>query len=329
MLKIPFLAGNKKALISIGTLIVLLLFPLITNSTFYVHVFILCFIFIIAASSLRLIATSGQISMGHAGFMSVGAYTSAVLAKSFDVSPWIGMLIGALMAMIIGYLIGIPFARLRGIYFTMATLFFGLGLLTINQLLSDYTGGYSGIGGIPPFFHTASKIPYYYLFLGLVTLSLLIFYRLENSRTGLTWKAISQSYSAASSIGINESHQRALVFSIGCLFAGLAGAGFAHYYLILSHSSFNFLASMYLIVYVLVGGIGSFAGPIIGTAILVAIPEALRSLRDYVPFIFAGIMLIVLFTMPQGLAGLPAQIWSLIKRKQRAGNSKEVIDHVS
>jgi len=330
MLKNPFVTGrNKTVYIYVGLVIVLLLFPLVVSSTFYIHILILSFIYVIAAGSLRLISTSGQISMGHAGFMGIGAYVSIYLSKFLGVSPWISMAIAALITLIIALIVGIPFARLRGIYFTMITLFFGLGALSIEQLFSDYTGGYSGIAGIPALFSTDSKIPYYYFFLILVTVCLIIMFRLEHSRIGQTWKAVAQSYSVASSIGINELQQRVLVFAIGCAFAGLAGAGLAHYSLVLSQSNFNLLASMYLIVYVLVGGIASFAGPIIGTAILVMIPEMSRSLKDYVPLLFAAIMLIVLFTMPKGLAGLPAQVKGWFHRKNKGNTPKEVINNAS
>lgn len=142
-------------------------------------------------------------------------------------------------------------------------------------------------------------------------------HRLEFSRLGLTWKAIAQSYSVASSIGINESGQRILCFAIGSLFAGLAGALFAHYYLVLSHDSFGFMQSIYLYIYMIVGGVNFFSGPIVGTAVLIIIPDIFRNLKEYVPFVFAGIMLIVLFVMPQGLVGLPIQIWSRIDKYLR------------
>ena len=144
--------------------------------------------------------------------------------------------------------------------------------------------------------------------------SLLVLYRIESCRIGLTFKSVAQSYVVASSVGINESGYRVLALAVGSFFVGLAGAGFAHYTSVLSHSAFNFLASINFLVYVLVGGIGSFAGPIVGTAVLIIIPELFRMLKGFTPYIFAGIMLLVIFVMPQGLVGLPWQIASLLKR---------------
>ncbi len=314
-----FLARKKltKPITYIAIIVILFLLPLFMTSTYYLHIFIITFIYIIVTSSLRLIATSGQISLGHAGFMSIGAYMSGVLAKLLGWTPWLTMPLGGIVTMAVAILVGYPFTRARVTYFTVVSLFFGIGILAINQILEKFTGGYSGIAGIPSLFGT-SKVPYYYFFLALTSLSLLILYRFEFCRVGLTFKAISQSYSVASSVGINEAGQRVLALAIGCFFVGIAGAGYAHYNLLLGHETFSLLASINLIVYMLVGGLGSFAGPIIGTAVLIIIPELFRNLKDYVPFIFSAILLIVLFLMPQGLAGLPEQIRSSIaKRRQR------------
>jgi branched-chain amino acid transport system permease protein len=171
-----------------------------------------------------------------------------------------------------------------------------------------------------------SKIPYYYFFLALTIICLFIMHRMEFSRIGLTWKAVAQSHSVASSIGIDETRQRIMSFAIGGLFAGLAGAAYAHYYVVLSVTTFSFFTSIYMFIYMMVGGVNSFYGPIVGTAVLLLVQTFARSLTKYVPFIFAGVLLLVLYLMPQGLAGLPAQIKSWAQ-KIRKGNrlEKEVI----
>jgi branched-chain amino acid transport system permease protein len=319
--------GGIVAMLVVAVLVFLI--PAFGTSQYFLSTCILAMIFIIAVSSLRLVAISGQVNMGHAGFMSVGAYVSAVLAKSYPLNPWLTILIGGLVTLGLGFLVGIPFARLRGIYFSMITLFFGAGLLSINQVLDRWTGGYSGMAGIPPLLHVASKVPYYYLFLGITIVCLAIIYRLEYSRLGVTWKAIAQSDLVAASIGVNVQIQRALALGIGCFFAGVAGATFAHYYTLLSHSSFNFLASINMIVYMLTGGLGSFVGPIVGTALLVVIPESLRFLKAYVPFIFAAMVLLVIYVMPNGLTGLPAQILAAVRNRRAPETKREVPDYAS
>lgn len=313
-----------------GLLIILAMIPWLGISIYYIHIFIGVFIYIIMTGSLRLISLSGQISLGHAGFMCAGAYTSAVLAKDLGWSPWLTIPIGALLAFILALLVAIPFSRLRGLYFTMISLFFGMAVLAINEVFENITGGQSGMVGIPPLFGI-SKIPYYYFFLGLMVVCLLIIYRLEFSRIGLTWKAVAQSHSVASSIGINEARQRIICFAIGGLFAGLVGAAYAHYYMILSVTTFGFFTSIYIFIYLMVGGVNSFYGPIIGTAFLLLVQAFARNLREYVPFIFAGVLLVVLYVMPQGLAGLPGQIrlWmGKIRKENSITPGKGVIDRV-
>jgi branched-chain amino acid transport system permease protein len=223
-------------------------------------------------------------------------------------------------------LIGYPFSRLRALYYAMGSLFFGIGVVQIIYAGGKWTGGYSGFTNIPPLLPgVTSKVPYYYFFLVLVLVSVIALYRFEFSRIGVSLKAIAQSHLVASSVGINEGWYRILAVGVGCFFAGLAGAGYAHYNLVLSGVSFGFLATLWLVMYVLIGGIGSFAGPIIGTFILILIPEFFRDLKMYAPYISAGILLIVVYLMPQGLVGLPQLIRSRIVERRR----RERITHAS
>jgi branched-chain amino acid transport system permease protein len=330
-IKTQFLVNKKgitKLSIYAGVLVILLLLPVFGLPIFYMHIFIGVFIYFILSCSLRLVGLSGQGSLGHAGLMCIGAYTSAILSKNLGWTPWLTMVLGALVTLGMAFLIGILICRLRGIYFVMMTLFFGMAILAIAQIFQAFTGGQSGLGQIPPLFNTASKIPYYYFFIILAAICLFIMYRLEFSRIGLTWKAIAQSYSVASSIGINEFGQRILCLATGGFFAGLAGAAFSHYYMTLSLDSAGFQTSMNMFIYMMVGGINSFAGPIIGTAILIIIPAIFRDLKDYVPFIYAAILLVMLFAAPQGLVSLPGKfkLWIGKLKKEPVTSQKEVIN---
>jgi branched-chain amino acid transport system permease protein len=250
--------------------------------------------------------------------MGIGAYSAAMLAKWLGWSPWLTIPLGGLISMGIGMLIGYPFARLRTLYYAMGSLFFGMGIIYVIWAGGSWTGGYSGLAGIPPLLPIGtSKVPYYYFFLGLAVVSLLALYRFEFSRIGINLKAIAQSYPVAASVGINEAWYRVLAVGVGCFFAGLAGAGYAHYTLILSGVTFSFMATLWLVMYVLIGGINSFIGPIIGTFILVLIPEFARDLKIYVPFISAVILLIVVFLMPKGLVSLPGIIRSAFTERRK------------
>ena len=294
----------------------LLLLPWLPKvGPYFLHVCILILTYIIATSSLRTIYVSGQASVGHAAFMGIGAYTSAILSMRLGWSPWLTILIGAVGTTVVATLSGYLFSRLRAIYFSMVTLFFGVAVEALMRSWVSLTGGRSGLVGFPgigvlsvpgigEINFAASKTPCYYLMLLLTFFTLLVLYRIERSRTGMNWMAIAQSPLVASSIGISETKFRMLAFGVGCFFAGLAGACYGHYSGVLSSSSFSLMPSIYLVIYMLLGGMSHFAGPVIGVVVLVAIPEIFRSLKEYAPFVFGVIMLLVIFLMPQGLAGL-------------------------
>jgi branched-chain amino acid transport system permease protein len=325
--QLPNLATSKPATghgkwtkpsVAAGVVVIIAILPLLLTSPYMLHIFILTFIYTIAAVSLRTILTSGQFPLAHGAFMGVGAYSAAMIAKWLGWSPWLTIPLGGLIAMGIGMLIGYPFARLRTLYYAMGSLFFGMGIIYIIWAGGSWTGGYSGLTGIPSLLPIGtSKVPYFYFFLGLAVLSLLALYRFEFSRIGINLKAIAQSHLVASSVGINEAWFRVLAVGVGCFFAGLAGAGYAHYATVLSGNSFSFMATLWLVMYVLIGGKDSFAGPIIGTFILVLIPEFARDLKVYVPFISAFILLIVVFLMPQGLVSVPELIRSAFTERRK------------
>lgn len=291
-------------------LVVLLLLPLFAESQYTLHILIMMLIYITAASSLRTLAISGQVSMAHAGFMSIGAYASACLARYLGFSPWLSIPLGGLATMLVAVLVGFPFSRVRAIYFSMVSLFFGIGILSVNSIFGKYTGHINGLIGIPPLF-IGSKIYYYYFFLGLTVLCLFILWRFESCRIGICLKAIDQSPDVAASVGISEVKFRVLSLGVSCFVVGILGACYAHYSMVISYSSFDLLASINLLVFVLIGGLGSFAGPIIGAVVLYLVPEIFRVLMEYTPYLYAGMLLLVIFAMPNGLVGLPGQIKAL------------------
>jgi branched-chain amino acid transport system permease protein len=320
------LGRNKRAKLSatVGFIVLLCLLPVFLSSSYTLHIFILTFIYTIATVSLRTITISGQFPLAHGAFMGVGAYAAGMTSRWLGWSCWITIPSAALFTAALGILIGYPFSRLRTLYYAMGSLFFGLGVIQIIYAFGDWTGGYSGFYGVHPMF-TGSKVPYYYFFLGLAVVCTVALYRFEFSRIGTNLKAIHQSHEVASSVGINEGWYRVMVVGVGCFFAGIAGACYAHYNLVISASSFNLGATLGLFMGVLVGGIGSFAGPVIGTFILTLFPEFLRDLKIYSPLVSAAILLIVVYLMPQGLVNLP---WLLLSGPSEAREEKGVA-HVS
>ena len=302
------------------TILIILLFllPLFVTKPYYLHILIITLLYIIVVSSLRTIALSGQVSIAHAAFMGIGGYFSGVLSKELGLTPWLTIPLGGVAAMVVAVLIGYPFTRVRAIYFSMVSLFGGIAIVNMIRMAQKWTGA-AGLAGIPPLSpinipglitipFLGQKVTYYYFTLLLTLVSLLVLYRIEHSRIGMTWKAIAQSYLVASSVGINEAGSRVLALAVGCFFAGIAGASYAHYNLVLTPGTFSFLPSIFLVMYMLVGGRNKFSGPIIGTAILVMVPELFRGLKEFSPLILGAIMVIVVFLMPQGIAGLLDQI---------------------
>jgi branched-chain amino acid transport system permease protein len=293
-----------KPMALMGLIIILAILPLLFSSPYLLHILILTFIYTVGAVSFRTITISGQFPLAHAAFMGIGAYTAAMASHYLTWSPWITIPMGALAAGIIGILFGYPFARLRTLYYAMGSLFFGVAITYIVQSFG-ITGGYIGLTKIQPLFSSISKVPYYYFFLVLALVCAVALYRFEFSRIGTNLKAIAQSHLLASSVGINEVRYRVLAVAVGCFFVGLVGAAFAHYNGIVTPSTFDLSATLWLAMYVLIGGIASFAGPLIGTPILYFIPQYYFSdLKSYSPYIPAVILIAIAYLMPKGLAGL-------------------------
>lgn len=309
---------------TIAVMVALVLVGLLVRGEYTLHLFILIMMNVVLASSLRLINLSGQLSLAHGGMVTIGAYTAALLVMKLGVSSWLGLLAAGVVAAIVSCLIGIPFTRLKGIYFTMVSIFFvQIVVLTVQQWRS-LTGGASGLYGIPRpdgFWGIAfrSKPSFYFYILALAAGSLLIMWAVEHSRVGLTFLGIRQTDTLAESVGINTAGYKILAFTTGGFFAGLIGAFYAQYISTLDPTAFSFLFTIYILIYMIVGGAGSFPGPIIGAAFLTLVPEVARPLKSFMPLLFAGILMVVIFFMPEGLVGLPGRIGRLLKRRPAKG----------
>jgi branched-chain amino acid transport system permease protein len=305
--------------------VVLLLLPQFIRQPYVCHIFIMMGVNIILAVSLRFIAMSGQFSLGHAGMVSIGAYTSALLVIKGGLSFWLALPLSGLTAMSIACLVGYPFTRLKGIYFTMVTLFLAEFIRLTAEQWKSLTGGVSGIMTIPrpnPIIipgllnaDFASKTDFYYLILMMVGITLLIFYAIESSRVGMTFLSIQQSESLSESIGINSTRFRVLAFGIGCFFAGIDGSFYSHYFSAIAPGSFGFLLGIYIFIYMVVGGMKRFAGPMIGAVILTLIPEFARRVKAYEPFVFAAILLLTIFFLRGGIISLPERLSKIITRR--------------
>jgi branched chain amino acid ABC superfamily ATP binding cassette transporter, membrane protein len=251
---------------------------------------------IILAASLNLInGYTGQFSLGHAGFMAVGAYVGVVFTTNFQMAFPVAILAGGVTAGLLGALIGLPTLRLRGDYLAIATL--GLGeIVRIVIINVPYVGGAAGFKGIPH--HT----DFTWVFC-LMLVTLFIIKNFVNSRHGRACLAIRENEIAAESMGVNTTRYKVLAFSIGAFFAGVAGVLFGHNMYILSPASFTFMQSFNILIMVVMGGLGSMTGSIAGALVVTFLSAALASFPNARMIIYALALILLMFYRPQGLFG--------------------------
>ncbi len=251
---------------------------------------------IILAASLNLInGYTGQFSLGHAGFMAVGAYVGVVLTTNFQVAFPIAILVGGIAAALLGALIGLPTLRLRGDYLAIATL--GLGeIVRIVIINVPYVGGAAGFKGIQ---HLTNFTWVFFLMLA----TLFIIKNFVNSRHGRACLAIRENEIAAESMGVHTTKYKVLAFTIGAFFAGVAGVLFGHNMYILSPASFTFMQSFNILIMVVMGGLGSMTGSIAGALVVTFLSAALASFPNARMIIYALALILLMFYRPQGLFG--------------------------
>jgi branched-chain amino acid transport system permease protein len=315
---------SAKALPYLFPVIIAGLLPIIfKGNEYFLHIYIVCIINIILGSSLRAMATTGQMSIGQAGFMAIGAYTSAILVTKFNFPVYGAFLMGGVAAMILAAVIGYPLARVKTIYFVMVTMFLGEIIRLFLFEWRSMTGGSTGMMGIPRieilsafgFSGTGwgERFEICYFGLALLIVVHLILYNIERSSLGRVFAAIGQDESVASSVGINVARHKVMIFCIGSFFTGLAGSFYAHYMTVLNPDTFGVFMSLYILIYVAVGG-KKFSGPIAGAIVLTLIPEIFGGLKQYQPLVFVLVLFIVVFLIPEGLAGLPEMIRSKFRK---------------
>jgi branched-chain amino acid transport system permease protein len=305
-LPVPAQYGINLALFVIFLVVVNSLIASGTITNYFTKVIMLIGINIILAVSLNL-ATGylGQLPLGHAGFMAVGAYASAIFIKASElplfISLPIAIIIGGIVAGIFGFIIGIPALRLKGDYLAIITLGFGeiirVVLLNIDSVLGfDFTYGAASLKNIPK---TTT-------FLGsfiCVFLVCFVIHATMKSRHGRAVLSIRENEIAAESCGINTTYYKTMAFVMSAFFAGVAGSLYAGYLGILNPSSFGFMKSIEILVMVVLGGMGSMIGSVISAIVLTALPELLRAFSDYRMIAYSLLLVMVMIFRPTGLMG--------------------------
>ena len=311
----PF-SGRQKLLGGLGA-VVLFAYPFVFDGPFPQHVMIMIFLYALMAQSWNIMAGyCGQISLGHAVFFGIGAYSSGFLFATYRVSPWLGMLVGIVLAMVMALVIGIPTFRLRGHYFAIATLVIGESVQTIFQRW-EFVGAARGIW-LPivrenawlNFQFNESKIPYYFIALGFLALATLAVWRMERSRAGYYFRAIREEPEAASSLGVNITFYKSVAFMMSAGFMAMAGTFYAQYILIVDPEDvFPLFRSILVLLMAVMGGVGTLFGPIIGAALLIPLSELTRiylggtgGAVDLI--IYGALIVLICIYKPEGLIGI-------------------------
>lgn len=265
-------------------------------NSYYKGIITLALINIILAVSLNLIVGfTGQLCLGHAGFMSIGAYISAVITQKAGLPFIVSIFVGAIIACIFAALIGYPTLKLTGDYFAITTLAF-CEIIRIVIMNIDAVGGARGFTGIPK----ETNFTLAFLFM---VITVIIIYNIIHSSQGRAMLSVRENEIAAESMGINAFKYKMMAFIIGAFFAGLAGGLYAHYMGYIQPASFDFNKSIDYLTFVVFGGMGSLSGSIIATIVLTFLPELLRGLGEFRMLIYPLALIILMIFRPQGLLG--------------------------
>lgn len=279
--------------------------PFASPSPYVMDVAILMLFYMTLALGLNVVVGyAGLLDLGYAAYFAVGAYTLGILTKTFHLNFWVALLASGLMAMLLGMLIGLTVLRLRSDYLTMVTLGFGeIIRITANNL--DITGGPSGIFGImaPTVFGLPLGQPrnLYLVMLLLVVLTTVAMARLGSSRVGRAWACLREDQDAAEAMGINTLGYKLLAYMTGTFWGGLTGAFFAVKMTAVSPGSFGFMQSVTVLLAVVMGGIGSVPGVILGGALVIVLPEFLREVADWRYLVFGAALVLLMLFRPVGL----------------------------
>lgn len=280
--------------------------PLAGDFGLYLGCVVICYA--IAAIGLQfMVGVAGQLSLGHAAFMGIGAYTTVLLQTRLDFHFVPAAIAGIAMTALFGLLMA-QLIRLSGIYFKIAT--FGFGVIVYQTLAnaSSLTGGHTGVIGIPKIellgLVVETRLQLFMVLVAVFAIAYAMAVRMIHGRAGRAFAAIGQNEAAAVSLGVNVSGYKIAVIVIGCCFAGLGGIFIPQLNGFVNPDNFTWVESLLLLIMISIGGLGSLAGAVVGAALLVVVPEYLRAFAEYKMLIFGMILILSLTLMPKGLAGV-------------------------
>lgn len=304
----------RKRFTYLAFILLLMLFPIAIKDFRWMHLIIMAGIYVILAGGLRLIMSTGQVSFAHAAFWAIGAYASTLFVMRGGVSFWLALPLSGLVGGLVALLIGYPCLRLKGPYFFLVTMAFGEIVRLILTHSVDVFGGDAGISGIPypdgigigglQIEFSYRSISYYYLMLAGLIVTLSIYYRLERSRFGMACTGIREDDLLSESLGVNAMRFKLTAFVIACALAGMAGSFFAHYITYVSPGFFTFNESIIFLTMVVIGGMESTSGAIIGVVLINLITEFTRGFAQFEIFIYGTALIVVFRFFPGGIMEL-------------------------
>jgi branched-chain amino acid transport system permease protein len=314
----------------LATLAAAIALPFLTDNMFIINLLVLMLISIIFASAWNLLAYSGQGSLGHAAFLGIGAYGSTLIATKSGISPLVTIFLGAAIAAFVGILIGLTCVRLKEWFLAMVTFGFAIIVQTLTvSVLAPVTGGWDGIASARL---VSSSIPgyqliEYYIVLGITIASIAVIWYIMRSKVGLAFLAIRENELEARAAGIDPVRYRLLAFALSAYLAGVAGALQIHHIGYLTPELYGVDNSFWPITYVILGGLGTLAGPVVGTVVLTIIWEGLKATGiTFGRYVIIGVILILaIIFLPRGLVSLPEKLRGLLDWRRRKGSAKDVI----
>lgn len=294
--------------LAIGFFLFALLFPHLF-STYQINVMTTALMYVVLGLGLNIVVgVAGLLDLGFVAFYAVGAYSYALLNLHFGLGFWAVLPIGAILAAMFGVLLGFPVLRLRGDYLAIVTLAFGEIIRLVLENWNEFSQGPSGVSNIPRpglfgiDLTLDQAITYlYYLMIIMVLVTIFVVNRLQNSRLGRAWVALREDEIACQAMGIDKTKTKLTAFALGATWAGMVGVIFAAKTTFINPASFTFLESAIILAIVVLGGMGSIVGVIIGAFILILLPEYLRALSDYRMLAFGAIMVSMMVFRPQGI----------------------------
>jgi branched-chain amino acid transport system permease protein len=329
---------NKWSLLALAALAaVLVMLPQVVTHSFAVDIFIRILLFSFIGVAWNLMGGyAKQLSLGHAAYFGLGAYTSTIMQIDFNISPWIGMIAGGVIAMLASLPIGWLCFRLRGPYFTIATIATAQALMLVFLKFRDFAWGAEGttipnLGSSPLMMQFETKASYYYVVLGLLVVGLLITYRIEKSWMGYYLVAIGEDEEAAEAVGVNAPRIKRDIYMISAFLTALAGTFYTQYiYFIDPATAFSFNISIEAALVSIVGGIGTLWGPVIGTVLLETTSALLQSWLGSSTggiqlTVYALILMAVILWRPTGLMGMLSEVLQRRARHEKPARARTVL----